>query len=210
MKMTSPTYVNDKAFEAYVKYLALKKHFTTDGYDYFKYNGKVRASFDTFNGRNDAYFFSKLSKTDDYQNRILANMLVNPNVWVRDILSEEANEVYVEWKRRQDSLTYNFKSLLANGELDNGPLLGDWKSNFVVRDGQHPHIMTLYNQKEISLEDFTILTHTANIFSYWSEKIVDKIISRDIIRLAKKYKPFLNYDEKKFKEFIREHFARDI
>lgn len=204
MKGISQTSTSDASYEAYIKYLAMKKHFTTDGYDYFKYNGKVKASFDTFTARNDAYFFAKLAKQDDYQNLILANMLVNPNIWVREILGEEAHEVYVAWKRKQDSLTHSFKSLLSNG-----PLLDDWQSNFIVRDGQHPHIMTLYNQKEISLEDFTILTHTANIFSYWGEKIVDKIIARDIIRLAIKYKPFLNYDEKKFKELIREHFVRD-
>jgi hypothetical protein len=66
--------------------------------------------------------------------------------------------------------------------------------------------MTQYCQKKISLETFTILTHAANIFEYWNDKVVDKIISRDIIRLSRKYKPFLLYDEKKFKDIIRVHF----
>jgi hypothetical protein len=66
--------------------------------------------------------------------------------------------------------------------------------------------MTLYNQRQISLETFTILTASANIFSYWDKVIVDRIISRDIIRLSRKYKPFLVYDEKKFKEIIRGYF----
>lgn len=199
MRQISQTYVNDRSFEAYVKYLALKKHFTSDSYDYFKYNGKIRASFDTFNGRNDAYFFAKLAKRDDYENLILANMIVKPEIWVREILDEEAEARYTEWKRKQDSLSYVFKSELYH-------LYSDYQHNFVSRDGQHPYIMTLYSQKKISLETFTILSHTAKIFSYWSEKIVDKIVSRDIIRLAKKYKPFLVYDEKKFKDIIRGHF----
>ena len=29
-------------FETYQQYLALKLHFTTDSYDYIKYNGKTR------------------------------------------------------------------------------------------------------------------------------------------------------------------------
>ena len=199
MKPISPTFVTEHSYEAYIKYLALKKHFTTDGYDFFKYNGKVRASFDTFNTRNDAYFFTKLAKHEDYQNLMIANMLVKPNIWVRELLDEEANYKYNEWRKKVESLTYTFKSELKH-------LHEDYQQNFISRDGQHPYIMSLYNQKQISLETFTILAPSANIFSYWSEKIVDKIISRDIIRLSRKYKPFLNYDEKKFKEIIREHF----
>jgi len=200
MSLTSPTYVNDKSFEAYVKYLALKKHFTTDGYDYHKYNGKVRASMDAFRSRNDAFFFAKLAGKDDYVNRILSNMLKKPNIWVRDILESEGDNVYIEWKRKQESLSYTFKSELKL--LD-----PNYQNNFISRDGQHPIIMTMYLRKEISLETFTLLTHYANIFAYWDKILVDKIVSRDIIRMARKYKPFLAIDDKKFKDIVREHFV---
>ena len=30
------------AFESYKMYVAVKLHFTTDSYDYFKFNGKTR------------------------------------------------------------------------------------------------------------------------------------------------------------------------
>jgi hypothetical protein len=200
MSLTSPTYVNDKSFEAYVKYLALKKHFTTDGYDYHKYNGKVRASMDSFRSRNDAFFFAKLAAKDDYVNRILSNMLKKPNIWVRDILESEGDNVYIEWKRKQESLSYTFKSELKLLDLN-------YQTNFISRDGQHPIIMTMYLRKEISLETFTLLTHYANIFAYWDKILVDKIVSRDIIRMARKYKPFLAIDDKKFKDIVREHFV---
>jgi len=199
MKQTSQTFANDQSYEAYITYLALKKHFSTDGYDYFKYNGKVRASFNTFATRNDVYFFAVLAKKPDYKNIILANMLVNPNMWIRDLLGNEANETYLEWKKKIDSLTYNFKSELRH-------LSDYYKDNFIVKAGQHPHIMTLYNQKQISLETFTILAHVAKVFDYWDEKIVDKIFARDIIKMATKYGPFLKYDKKVIKEIIRNHF----
>lgn len=199
MKQISQTYANDKSYEAYITYLAMKKHFSSDGYDYFKYNGKVRASFDTFNTRNDVYFFAKLAKTDDYQNLILANVLVKPNIWVRELLDSESIYRYTEWKKRMDSLTYTFKSELKH-------LHDDYQQNFISQDGQHPYIMTLYTQRKISLETLTILVNTANIFSYWNEKIVDKVVARDIIRLTVKYKPFLKYDNKIFKDIIRSYF----
>lgn len=199
MRVTSQIYANDKSFGAYIKYLALKKHFTIDSYDYKKYNGKVRASFETFSARNDTLFFHKLAKKEDYENLILANMVIKPDIWVRDILEEEGEARYIEWKRKIDSLSYFFKNDLSH-------LLDDYKENFISPDGQHPHVMTMYLQRKISLETFTILAHISNIFTYWDEKIVDKIVARDIIRLARKYKPFLVIDEKKFKDTVREQF----
>ena len=48
-------------YEIYIKYLALQKHFSTD-YDYFKFNGRVKASVDAYQKRNDMFAFEKLSK----------------------------------------------------------------------------------------------------------------------------------------------------
>jgi hypothetical protein len=61
-------------------------------------------------------------------------------------------------------------------------------------------------QKKITLETFTLLTNLSNIFPYWEKEIVDRIVARDIIRLSRKYRPFLSIDEKKFKNLIRERF----
>jgi hypothetical protein len=199
MNQISQTIASDKSFEAYVTFLAIRRHFTTKNYDYFKYNGKVRANFDTFISRNDAYSFAKLAKREDYKNLILANILVKPDIWVRELLDEESEERYILWKKKIEALGYNFKSEL-------GKLNEDYQQNFISYDGQHPYIMSRYLQKQISLETLTILAHSANIFSYWNEKVVDKIVAYDIIRLVKKYKPFLAYDEKRFKNIVREYF----
>ena len=199
MIKTSQSFANEESFNLYVKYLALKKHFTTDGYDYHKYNGKIRAKFETYRTRNDVFFFHKLAQKDDPINLMMANMLVNPNVWINTIVEQEGESKYFDWKKKIDSLTHTFKSDL--NKLDD-----NYQSNFVTHDGQHPYIMTLYVQRQITLETFTILTHLSNIFPYWEQKIVDKIVARDIIRLSRKYKPFLEINEKKFKEIIRDRF----
>jgi hypothetical protein len=197
--MTSPTFANEESFSAYVKYLAFKRHFTTDSYDYFKYNGKVRASIDSFQSRNDSFFFLKLARKDDYENIILANMIEKPDIWVRDILEQEGHNRYIKWKKRMDSLGYIFKSDINN-------MLDEYEDNFVVRDGQHPHIMTMMLQKKISLETFTIMTHLSNIFPYWDKKIVDKVVSRDIMKKSRKYKPFLDLDWNRYKTYVKDQF----
>ena len=197
--LTSQSYANEDSFHWYVKYLAMKKHFTSDGYDYHRYNGKIRASYDKFRTRNDAYFFEKLSRKENPEKLILSNMIVKPNAWIREIVEQEGEERYIEWQRKIDSLSRVFKSDLN--------LLDDnFQANFTAVNGQHPYIMSMYMQKKISLETITILAKITNIFPYWEKEIVDKIIASDIIRLIRKYRPFLEIDEKKFKNIVKERF----
>ena len=40
-------------FDVYKTYLAIKLHFQSDSYDYYKYGGKVNAKLDTFTKRKD-------------------------------------------------------------------------------------------------------------------------------------------------------------
>ena len=49
------------SYEAYKLYLAIKLHFTTENYDFFKHNAKVNSSMNTFLKRNDRFFFHKLT-----------------------------------------------------------------------------------------------------------------------------------------------------
>ena len=195
--MTSLNYANESSFRVYVNYLALKKHFETDGYDYHRYNGKIRASFDKFQTRPDA-----LSKKDDPLKILIANLIRNPKAWIREIVEERGEETYLEWQKKMDSLSYTFKTELKK-------LNDDYYSNFVVKSGQHPHIMTLYLQKEISLETFTILSKLSNVYALWENEIVDKFVARDIIRLSKKYYPFLEFNKEKFSKIVKEHFFED-
>lgn len=177
----------------------MKKHFSDAGYDYHKYNGKIRASYDKFRTRNDAYFFAKLADRDNPEKLMLANMLVKPDVWIRNILEQEGENRYIEWQKKIDSLSRVFSQDL--NQLDD-----NYQSNFTSVNGQHPLIMTLYLQKKITLETLTILATISNVFPYWEKEIVDKIIAGDIIKLVRKYKPFLEIDEKKFKNLVRKRF----
>ena len=58
VKHSSFTYMS---YEVYNLYLAIKLHFTSDTYDYFKHNAKVNSSMNTFLKRNDQTFFHKLN-----------------------------------------------------------------------------------------------------------------------------------------------------
>ena len=78
-------YNTNDAYQMYVYYLAIKRHFTSN-YDFHKYNGKINASVTSFETRKDKFFFYKLSKKTDAKNFILANLVENPNIWIGDMI----------------------------------------------------------------------------------------------------------------------------
>ena len=185
-------------FDCFKLYAALKAHFSLE-YDFFKYNGKMKAAtFNVFEKRNDKLFFKKLAKHPDVQNFLVANILENPNAWIRDIAySKEAEKIYNNWLNRIQSLTYNFKNDIIN--------ISDFKSELIITTGKHPKLLSRYLQKTISLESFIILLDICNIFTLWDEKMKEDIIWKEVSFQTKKYKPFLNYDQTKMKNILFEH-----
>jgi len=197
--LSSSVYSTRDAFETYVYYLALKRHFTSN-YDFVKYNGKVNARVDAFERRKDKFFFFKLSKRKDVKNFILANLLHKPDAWAGSLVdSPEADKVYTEWSKRQQSLSYLFKSDLD--ELDD-----DFNSNIIVENGQYPRVLSLYNKKRISIESLVILGDLTGCFKYWDKSITDTIVYPSINKTVNNYKPFIDYDKVKMKKIVLDKY----
>lgn len=191
-------YSTNDAFNIYVYYLALKRHFTSS-YDYFKYNGKVKANAMSFENRKDKFFFYKLSKKKEAKDIILANMLANPNAWAGELLDDKAESIYKDWAKRKQSLTYEFKSDIVN--MDD-----DFNLNFYVENGQHPRLLKLYMMNRISLETLVILCDITGCMKYWEKNISDNIVFPDINTLVRKYQPFLEYDKAKMRKILLDKY----
>ena len=83
-------------YEVYIKYLALKSHFSDLNYDYFKYNGKVKAWRSTFDTRKDKYFFYKLSKKKDPIEYLVANFIGSNDFYIGNIRADESDQIYMD------------------------------------------------------------------------------------------------------------------
>ena len=46
-----------EGYDAYTLYLGIKLHFYSKGYDFVKYNGKVKSDINSFLKRKDKYHF---------------------------------------------------------------------------------------------------------------------------------------------------------
>jgi len=189
-----------KGFELYKFYLAVKQHFSNDSYDIVKYNGKVRANITTFQRRHDRYHFCRLAREKKSRDIVIANLSNDINTWIGDIVgSEEANRIYYDWAKKQESISYTFKSDLS--ELDE-----DFDSNIIVKNGQHPRLLKLTISKRINIETLIIIDDLIHCFEYWDNAIGETVIYPKFKKRALKYKAFIDYDKVKMRKILLDKF----
>jgi hypothetical protein len=189
-------------FAAYALWNALKLHFTSDSYDYFKYNGKTNVSKQTFSIRKDKYQFYKLSRKyslEELRNFYVANFVYGKSDWVGELL-QDGNENYLKWQKIIQSLTYTFENdivhLLDEVEKPNDLLL--------VRSNEFPKLLQSVMNYSISIETVIILNDIMNFFPMWKKQIDDDIVWPDWQRRIEKYSPFIHYDKSKLKNILKE------
>jgi len=186
-------------FAAYALWNALKLHFTSSSYDYFKYNGKTNVSKDSFSIRKDKYSFYRLSRKyslEELRNYMVANFVFGKSNWVGEMMGTEAEDTYKNWQKIQQSLTYTFENdiikLLENEKI------------FEVHNGEYPFLLTSTMRYNTQLETLCILDDLMNFFPMWSKKITDDVVWPNFKMKCEKYKPFISYDKEKFKNILKE------
>lgn len=190
-------------FETYKTYLAFKSHFTKETYDYHKYCGRSRASKDSFYKRTDRYFFERLSRQKNDE-EIKAYFVANfvecsdpERLWIGDII-REGEDVYKEWLKKTQSLSYLFKT-----EAEVFIHKKNFEELFDCKTGNHPEILKKYLQKGITLETITILDMILEYVKNFDKKLTDPIWNFVSLRI-RKYRPFLNIDVEKYKNVLKE------
>ena len=183
-------------FDAYRQFLALKLHFTSDSYDYFKYNGKHNASMESFDKRTDKRFFKRLvRKNINIVEYYVAN-LVDGKEWI----SQFDDKVWKEWVSRNQSIEYNFindaEKLLTN--------VSEFDIIFKCDKGNHPKLIKAYLGKKISLETMVILEKLLHYRKRFDKEIDETYIWPKVSRLIEKYEPFVRVDMDKCKHMLVE------
>lgn len=208
------------AFNAYNKFIALKQHFNSTSYDFFKYKGKVRSNLNTFKTKRDRFFFEKVSRKYEGEELILfyvSNLIKNRDVWIGELARNVACEkTYLDWKKTKQSLTYQFQSDILSIKSSMNHLHQvdqDFNQLFITRVGEYPQLFDFYNEGTISLETIIGIDVVLGCFRYWDRVLSGDIIWDDFYHMCLKYTPFLNYNVKqrnKFKEILWKEFASVI
>lgn len=178
-----------KAYDAYTMYLGIKMHFRSKNYDFVRYNGKVKSSYEKFQTRNDRYFFEKLARKysgEDLQMLYVANFLEEPDIWIGSLFDEVAINRYYGLRRRVESMSYNFDQEIQS--------ISNHKFSELIscKDGQHPKLLLMYMRKEISPETILILNEVFDLFKRWDKHLKNDILWEEIRKKCLRYGSFID------------------
>lgn len=188
------------SFEAYRLYVALKKHFNSKSYDYFKYDGKVNVTHRSFERRPDQYFFHKLSKMRDAKMMLVYN-LVDSDSWIGDIcINEESLERYYMHKKVNQSLKREMELALSKFESITQMLSAE--------NGMTPLIIKKFIQREVPLEILVVICDTLRTQAYWRRMVPNDPLLEKVLDIVVKYKGFMNYDKKEMKGIITKELPK--
>jgi hypothetical protein len=195
-----------EGMNAYSTYLAIRNHFKTD-YDYFKYNGKIKVTQDSFLKRRDKFFFAKLQrryKKNELVYFFVANFINDENMWSGSLVGAESEKIYNEWLKYVESLKYNFR--LDCEKLQDEIETKDLKFDdlFKINKSTHPILLTKLLGGHISIETFCIIDMVLDFTSKWN---IDDIMYDNVKQKVVKYKPFLHIDKDSFKSIMRKIFV---
>lgn len=170
-------------YEVYIMYLALQRHFSTN-YDYFLYNGKVKASTEAYSSRNDVFSFEKLSKIirkEDREDFFVAHFLENPKEWIRNMSKQKLEEHKAKFR----NFPIKFKEDLYYIQI-NGP-----SSMIASQPDKIPLIHSSCINGSVSLETVCVLDEIFPYLEKHEQTVTVPFVWPDHINKVKKYKPFV-------------------
>ena len=187
-------------FGAYQLYMAIRSHFMTDSYDFFKYKGRMsKLNPDVYQKRQDKQYFEMVSRQlqlKQLRDLYISHFLVD-RYYPADFIMDDAQDVYNNHLKQIQSLTYRFKE-----DLDKLSENGLAKS-FKVSEREYPHIVLLHMRNVISIETMVVLDDLVHYLDKFDTFYNDDYIWRRVSRKIKKYKPFLKYDKEKMKHILK-------
>lgn len=185
------------SFEAYNLFHALKLHFQSEIYDFFKFHGKVNITIRGFNQRKDIYYYEKLAAQKDPKGLILANIIDgNISEWIGNILTlPECQAIYKKWKSRQESLGYVFKNEIDKFVSD------DFDSNFKITSTTYPLAFQQFIEGQLSYETLIIINDLVGFLPYWYRKMKGDVVFDAFELKMRKYIPLFNLKKNDIKNF---------
>ena len=196
--------------DVYRTYLAFKQHFSNPNFDFFQYDGKVKAKEETYQQRSDFWFFETIARklTDqEVKEYMLASFISaeDPSkVWIGDI-KRSGKDRWLVWQKLQSSLTYTVQQDLIN--LHHFLESRDYTFNnlFETSEG-HPPLLKQYFKKTITLETLVILDIILGFGVHWDSQLRDPLWEQLSFKI-KKYKPFLSINTNHYKELLKSSFV---
>ena len=196
--------------QVYRMYLAMKLHFSDPKFDFFQYHGQVNAKEETYQQRNDFWFFETVAKklsSDEVQDFLLASFIMSPEpskVWIGDIKRLGKDRWLAHQKQRQ-SMSYLVEQDLGT-VVHHMEAKGNTFNDLFAALGSHPPLLKLYVQGLISLETLVVMDICLSYCKSWDKELSDPLWESTSLKI-KKYKPFLSINTDKYLKMMKEIFS---
>jgi len=192
-------------FKAFRYYIALKLHFTKEKFNVFENKGHIKGSYAAFDARNDKYLFEKLARKFPKDQDIIQFIVANLSIGNDNIIygMEEAEENYIQWIKRKQSITHTFLNDINTIQLESE------KNNYNLDQiinctlNQFPYIIKLYLGKLICMESIVILNDFIPMIAKWKQEPSLILLENDILRIEK-LKGFVKYNRDKIEKQVNE------
>lgn len=191
----------EKELYCYDTYFALKIHFNQPAYDFFKFRGRLKNKPEDDHQKvlSSAYKVAKNKSKLEIIEFLFANLLYDKRFWLGDYNSDH-EEIYQIWKKRQDSLTYNFTSDLKKIFIGNLP----FNAYFKTSADSYPIVMKMLMQNDISIETVIILNKFLKFTNKWSAAYKSDFIMPEMIMKIEKATEFIiRYNDIKDDKLMR-------
>mgnify|MGYP003301466233 FL=1 len=152
--------------------------------------------------RSDRYFFHKLGKRYDKELRefLVSNFSKEDSVNPKGLLSNQDEENYTEWKKKNQSISRLFDQELKKC-LD---IFDSFGIMFVTESrNSHPPIVKMIQSDKIQIQSAIILDHYLNWIDYVEREVDDEWIWPRIRNMLRKCQPFIKFNETKCKEILK-------
>lgn len=186
------------------KYRAMSLYFKGK-FDYHRYGGKIPISQSEYENVRDRWLYEKAAKkysAEDYHDLLVSNLFKNSNIYIRDLMQEDAHETMLDYQKRTQALSYTFTNdidkILAYCEKEDIRFF----DSIMVKDST-PHLLRLWYWKDINAETLIILNDMFGFFRNWTAKLEDPIIWPSHHENLDRYRKFLEYDQKKMANILK-------
>mgnify|MGYP003134445571 CR=1 FL=1 len=197
-------------FDVYRMYLAMKQHFSNPKFDFFQYNGQVNAKEETYQQRNDFYFFETIARKyqkNEIQEFLLASFILSSDpskVWIGDI-KRAGKDRWLAYQKQTQSMSYLVEQDLGT-VVDYMETQGHSFNDLFASLGTHPTLLRLHIKGDVSLETLVVMDMVLGFMKEWDKKLIDPLWENISFKI-KKYKPFLCINTSKYRELLKQRLT---
>ena len=194
--------------DCYRTYLAMKQHFTNPKFDFFQYDGKVRASEQKYQERSDFYFFETMARKlsdKEVKEYLLAGFVASDNpskVWIGDI-KRSGKDWWLAWQKKRQSEYY-----LVDQDLDRLVQHMETEGHSFVdlfETVGHPPLLKYFIKQHLALDTLIIMDMVLGFMKDWDKKLHDPLWETLSFKI-RKYRPFLSINKTKYIKLMKEKF----